>query len=61
MEVRSNSFVRLAGDGSQIERGKMVHSLRSMGSAALNFAAVASGTLDLYWYVVYLCNNAAWI
>ena len=58
MEVRSNSFVRLAADGSQIERGKMVHSLRSMGSAALNFAAVASGTLDIYWYGVYSCSDA---
>ena len=27
----------------------MVHSLRSMGSAALNFCAVAKGELDLYW------------
>lgn len=29
--------------------GAMVHSIRSMGSAALNLCAVASGTLDLYW------------
>ena len=29
--------------------GAMVHSMRSMGSAALNFCAVAAGTLDLYW------------
>ena len=28
----------------------MAHSLRSMGSAALNFALVAQGGLDLYWY-----------
>lgn len=27
----------------------MVHSLRSMGSAALNLAAVAAGQLDAYW------------
>jgi myo-inositol-1(or 4)-monophosphatase len=31
------------------EGGAMVHSMRSMGSAALNFCAVAAGTLDLYW------------
>ncbi|WWC92364.1 uncharacterized protein L201_007321 [Kwoniella dendrophila CBS 6074] len=31
--------------------GKMCHSLRSMGSAALNIAAVASGGLDMYWEV----------
>jgi len=29
----------------------MAHSLRSMGSAALNFAMVAQGGLDLYWEV----------
>ena len=29
----------------------MVHSLRSLGSAALNFAMVAGGGLDLYWYI----------
>lgn len=29
--------------------GAMVHSMRSMGSAALNLCAVACGTLDLYW------------
>ncbi|EJD03490.1 inositol monophosphatase [Fomitiporia mediterranea MF3/22] len=51
MKARADSFVRLAGDGEQIERGKMAHSLRSMGSAALNFAAVASGSLDLYWEI----------
>ena len=49
MKSRAESFQRLAGDGRVIPGGKMAHSLRSMGSAALNFAAVASGTLDLYW------------
>lgn len=29
--------------------GSMVHSLRSLGSAALNIAAVAAGQMDLYW------------
>ncbi|CAI4212586.1 unnamed protein product [Parascedosporium putredinis] len=29
--------------------GAMVHSLRSLGSAALNLAAVAAGQLDLFW------------
>lgn len=29
--------------------GAMVHSIRSLGSAALNICAVASGVLDLYW------------
>lgn len=27
----------------------MVHGLRSLGSAALNFCAVAEGVLDAYW------------
>ncbi len=27
----------------------MVHSLRSLGSAALNMCAVARGDLDIYW------------
>ncbi|KAI9803158.1 MAG: hypothetical protein M1833_001229 [Piccolia ochrophora] len=29
--------------------GGMVHSLRSLGSAALNFCGVAAGQLDVYW------------
>lgn len=32
------------------EQGKgMVHSMRCLGSAALNFCAVAAGTIDIYW------------
>ncbi|PGH17525.1 hypothetical protein AJ79_01125 [Helicocarpus griseus UAMH5409] len=31
------------------EGGAMVHSMRSMGSAALNLCAVAAGVIDLYW------------
>ncbi|PGH22986.1 hypothetical protein AJ80_02901 [Polytolypa hystricis UAMH7299] len=34
---------------SREEGGAMVHSMRSMGSAALNLCAVAAGVLDLYW------------
>jgi len=29
--------------------GAMVHSLRSLGSAALNLCAVAAGHIDIYW------------
>ena len=48
---KTNSFGRLAGNPAQgVSGGKMTHSLRSMGSAALNFAMVAQGGLDLYWY-----------
>ncbi|TDL21008.1 inositol monophosphatase [Rickenella mellea] len=51
--AKSESFARLAGDGrdGQVKGGVMAHSLRSVGSAALNFAAVASGSLDLYWEI----------
>lgn len=45
--VKYETFARLAAGPE--EGGKMVHSLRSMGSAALNFCAVAAGNIDLYW------------
>lgn len=41
--------MKLAGDGKEIPNGKMAHSLRSMGSAALNYGLVAQGGLDVYW------------
>lgn len=34
---------------SSATTGKMVHSLRSLGSAALNCCSVARGDLDAYW------------
>ena len=59
MDGKGGSFMRLAGDPNgggkieeKVERGRMAHSLRSMGSAALNFAMVAQGGLDLYWWVL---------
>ncbi|KAF8526529.1 hypothetical protein BU17DRAFT_74099 [Hysterangium stoloniferum] len=51
MTRKSASFVRLAGDGKEIKGGKMAHSLRSMGSAALNYGSVAQGGLDIYWEI----------
>ncbi|KAJ7651616.1 hypothetical protein DFH06DRAFT_1207520 [Mycena polygramma] len=49
---KGGSFGRLAGNPEQdVKGGKMAHSLRSVGSAALNFAMVAQGGLDLYWEV----------
>ncbi|KAF9056070.1 hypothetical protein BJ165DRAFT_1430625 [Panaeolus papilionaceus] len=52
IDTKSQSFSRLAGNPSQgVEGGKMAHSLRSLGSAALNFALVAQGGLDLYWEI----------
>ena len=52
---KAESFLRLAGDpnhASPVKGGRMAHSLRSIGSAALNFSMVAQGGMDMYWYVV---------
>ena len=52
INAKASSFSRLAGNPAQgVLGGKMVHSLRSIGSAALNYGMVAGGGLDLYWYV----------
>ncbi|KAG2136539.1 myo inositol monophosphatase [Suillus bovinus] len=49
---KSNSFLRLAGDPADgIAGGRMAHSIRSLGSAALNISMVAQGGLDLYWEI----------
>ncbi|KAG2070896.1 myo inositol monophosphatase [Suillus decipiens] len=49
---KSDSFLRLAGDPADgIVGGRMVHSIRSLGSAALNISMVAQGGLDLYWEI----------
>ena len=51
IDGKSASFSRLAGNPARgVQGGKMAHSLRSLGSAALNYAMVAQGGLDLYWY-----------
>jgi myo-inositol-1(or 4)-monophosphatase len=50
MDLKARSFTRLAGDPEGgVEGGRMGHGLRSIGSAALNYALVASGSLDIYW------------
>ncbi|KAI1377787.1 inositol monophosphatase [Hypoxylon crocopeplum] len=46
-EVKTDVFKKLCA--SKESGGAMVHSLRSMGSAALNLCAVAAGQLDSYW------------
>lgn len=46
-DIKTDVFRRLAG--SREHGGAMVHSLRSMGSAALNLCAVAAGQVDAYW------------
>ncbi|ROT40591.1 inositol monophosphatase [Sodiomyces alkalinus F11] len=49
-EAKAATFRKLAASPSaEGGGGAMAHSLRSMGSAALNLAAVAAGQLDMYW------------
>ncbi|KAI9432008.1 hypothetical protein H4582DRAFT_2084105 [Lactarius indigo] len=48
IRAKAQSFSRLAGAPPN---GVMAHSLRSVGSAALNFALVAQGALDAYWEI----------
>lgn len=45
--VKSKTFANLAA--TKENGGGMVHGLRSLGSAALNLCAVASGNMDVYW------------
>jgi len=53
MSAKSTSFIRLAGDPlSGVEGGILAHALRTTGSSACNIALVASGFLDVYWYVL---------
>lgn len=52
MDKKSRSFRRLVGDSAGgVEGGEMALGVRSMGSAALNFAHVAMGCLDAYWEI----------
>lgn len=46
-EVKHKTLTAVAR--AREDGGGMVHSIRSVGSAALNFASVACGVLDLYW------------
>ena len=56
-DVKTSTFSNLArekegtgkAEGKAEGNGKMVHSLRSLGSAALNCCAVAKGDIDVYW------------
>lgn len=45
--LKSKVFTKLAA--SKEDGGAMVHSLRCLGSAALNLAYVASGQQDVFW------------
>jgi myo-inositol-1(or 4)-monophosphatase len=46
-DLKVKVFAKLGA--AKEDGGAMVHSMRSMGSAALNLVAVAAGQLDLYW------------
>ncbi|ROW04524.1 hypothetical protein VMCG_04992 [Cytospora schulzeri] len=46
-DVKADTFRKLAA--SKETGGSMVHSIRNLGSAALNLCAVAEGSLDVYW------------
>lgn len=46
-ELKTETFKKLAA--TKETGGSMVHSMRSLGSAALNLAAVAAGQMDCYW------------
>ncbi|KAK3687296.1 hypothetical protein B0T22DRAFT_124870 [Podospora appendiculata] len=48
-EVKARTFRKLTASNENGGAGSMVHSLRSLGSAALNICATAAGQVDLYW------------
>lgn len=45
--IKTRTFAKLCA--AKEDGGAMVHSLRSLGSAALNLCAVAEGSIDMYW------------
>lgn len=52
MERKTRTFERLTGDAAGgVQGGEMALGVRSVGSAALNFAHVAAGCLDVYWEI----------
>lgn len=52
-DVRTKTMVKLVS-----QDGCMVHSVRCMGSAALNMCAVSAGYIDIFWvsHVVSMIN-----
>ncbi|KAK6527202.1 hypothetical protein TWF281_010392 [Arthrobotrys megalospora] len=46
-DVKVNTFRKLCAEKK--DGGAMVHSIRSLGSAALNICSVAAGWADVYW------------
>lgn len=48
-DLKARTFQRLGAETEAGTTNAMVHSMRSLGSAALNLCAVAAGQLDAYW------------
>jgi myo-inositol-1(or 4)-monophosphatase len=47
---KSNSFINMAAEiDGRDGKGGMVHGIRSLGSAALDFVYVATGAADIFW------------
>jgi myo-inositol-1(or 4)-monophosphatase len=55
---KADLFKKLAGDPEGVPGGKLAHSLRSLGSAALNICLVASGGLDTFVLEIHLVRKA---
>lgn len=52
LSKKLSSFAKITGDpDGGVVGGKFAQGVRSIGSAALNFCHVASGSLDLYWEI----------
>ncbi|KAJ9479022.1 Inositol monophosphatase 2 [Pseudozyma hubeiensis] len=52
LSKKLSSFSKITGDPEGgVVGGKFAQGVRSIGSAALNFCHVASGSLDLYWEI----------
>ena len=49
IELKCDAYLCLASDPAIVERGRMVHSLRTTGSGAPNFCLVAQGAIDICW------------
>lgn len=48
-DTKLRTVARLLSSPAHESRGAMVHSIRTMGSAALAMCAVAAGVVDVYW------------
>ncbi|KAK0237900.1 hypothetical protein EDD85DRAFT_832268 [Armillaria nabsnona] len=52
LAARAESFHRLVSDAANgIHKARMAHSLRSLGTSAMNFVYVAQGAFDMYWEI----------